>query len=161
VFVVAQEYDVYVRRASGAVIATTVLSIATLTLVLVAFWPMSPERAPTEPLMERVLCRLGAINLIGVLMLSTASADAGCVTKGGRGKGTTVEEARVRAWESILQSTSWPMWIASVLTSGRVGQAAGYRVGSLRQRCSGRGQSQCVIFATLCTGSAAKMVRAA
>lgn len=37
VFVVAQEYDVYVRRASSAVIGTTVLSIATLTLLLVAF----------------------------------------------------------------------------------------------------------------------------
>jgi hypothetical protein len=103
--------------------------------------------------MGRVLCRLGAFTLLGVLMLSpTTSAEAGCVTKGGRGKGNTIEEARARAWEAILQSTSWPVWIAWVLTNGRVGQAAaGYKAGSVRQKCSGRGPSQCVIFATLCT----------
>ena len=39
VFVIAQQYDVYVQRASAAIIVSTVLSVATISVLLITLMP--------------------------------------------------------------------------------------------------------------------------
>lgn len=76
-----------------------------------------------------------------------------CVEKGGRGTGSTVDDARFQAWEAVLQATSWPMWAAWMTSGAKVGHAAaGYRVSSVRQRCGNGGAlgKECIMRAKLC-----------
>lgn len=89
----------------------------------------------------------------GLLALAPTLAEAQCVQKGGRGTGSTIEDARFQAWEAVLQATSWPMWAAWMGSGAKVGQAAsGYKVSNVRQKCGNGGSlgKECIIWARLC-----------
>ncbi len=76
-----------------------------------------------------------------------------CVDKGGRGTGSTTEDARFQAWEAVLQATDWGMWAAWMGSGAKVGQAAsGYSVSNVREKCGNGGAlgKECVIRAKLC-----------
>ena len=109
----------------------------------------------TSTLARMMVAPLAVAALIGTAATAVHAQKAGvtCVDKGGRGTGSTVEDARFQAWEAVLQATSWPMW-ASWMTSGaKVGQAgAGYKVSNVRQKCGGGGAlgKECIIRAKLC-----------
>lgn len=76
-----------------------------------------------------------------------------CVTKGGRGTGSTIDDARFQAWEAVLQATDWGMWAAWMGSGAKVKQAAsGYSVSNIKEKCGNGGSmgKECVIFAKLC-----------
>jgi hypothetical protein len=104
--------------------------------------------------MRYLFSTFAAVAAAGVLVLAPAVSEAKtCVNKGGRGTGSTVEDARFQAWEAVLQATSWPMWASWMGSSAKVGQAAaGYTVSNVRQKCGNGGAlgKECVIYAKLC-----------
>lgn len=76
-----------------------------------------------------------------------------CVDKGGRGTGSTIEDARFQAWEAVLQATDWGMWAAWMGSGAKVKQAAaGYSVSNVREKCYAGGSlgKECIIRAKLC-----------
>ena len=76
-----------------------------------------------------------------------------CVSKGGRGTGSTTSDAQFQAWEAVLQATDWGMWSAWVANGAQVKRAAaGYSVSNIRERCGNGGSlgKECTIHATLC-----------
>lgn len=77
---------------------------------------------------------------------------ANCVDKGGKGWGSSTEDARFQAWEAVLQATSWGMWSAWITGGAKVGTAAaGYKVSNVREKCSSEGsQKVCIMRAKLC-----------
>ena len=111
--------------------------------------------------MKHSLAFAAALAFVGTLgfVHSPAAAQAKgraaqtCVDKGGKGTGSTIEDARFQAWEAVLQSTSWPMWAAWMSSGAKVGQAAsGYSVSNVRQKCGNGGfmGKECIIRAKLC-----------
>jgi hypothetical protein len=111
--------------------------------------------------MNRARCIITALAVAGALVLAVDSAAAQsraksaqtCVDKGGKGTGSTIEDARFQAWEAVLQATSWPMWAAWITSGAKVGQAAsGYSVSNVRQKCGSGGMlgKECIIRAKLC-----------
>ena len=71
--------------------------------------------------MRYLFSTFAAVAAAGVLVLAPAVSEAKtCVNKGGRGTGSTVEDARFQAWEAVLQATSWPMWASWMASSAKV-----------------------------------------
>jgi len=97
---------------------------------------------------------IGAGAALTVLALAAAPVAAqSCVTKGGRGTGSTVPDAKFQAWEAVLQATDWGMWFTWITSGAKVGTAAsGYKVSNYREKCGAGGAlgKECVIFAKLC-----------
>lgn len=113
------------------------------------------------PMTRTHVAAIAVVVSIG-LAASTAQAQSpteqgrACIGKGGRGTGSSVEDARFQAWEAVLQATSWPMWAAWMTSGATVGQAAaGYTVRKVRQRCGNGGAlgKECIIRAKLCPAS--------
>lgn len=75
-----------------------------------------------------------------------------CVNKAGQGTGSTDDNARFQAWEAVLQATNWSSWASWMSGNNRIGEAPGYSVRNLRQRCRAGGGlgRECTIQATLC-----------
>lgn len=76
-----------------------------------------------------------------------------CVDKGGRGTGSTIDDARFQAWEAVLQATDWGMWAAWMSSGAKVKHAAaGYSVSNVREKCGNGGMmgKECIIRAKLC-----------
>jgi hypothetical protein len=80
------------------------------------------------------------------------TADAGCISKGGRGTGGSRDSAAFQAWEAVLQATSWGSWAQFMASGAKVGSAPGYRVSNMRTSCKPGGMlgTECVITANLC-----------
>lgn len=96
---------------------------------------------------------LVAAGASGEVVAQTKGKGAQCVEKGGRGTGSTIEDARFQAWEAVLQATSWPMWSVWITSGAKVGQAAaGYNAKVLKQKCGNGGSlgKECIIWARLC-----------
>lgn len=80
------------------------------------------------PMTRTHVAAIAVVVSIG-LAASTAQAQSpteqgrACIGKGGRGTGSSVEDARFQAWEAVLQATSWPMWAAWMTSGATVGQA--------------------------------------
>lgn len=98
-----------------------------------------------------------AMSFVAAVLVASALASPAlaksCVDKGGRGTGSSTEDARFQAWEAVLQATSWPMWASWMASGATVGKAgAGYSVSNVRQRCSNGGSlgKECIIHARLC-----------
>jgi hypothetical protein len=94
---------------------------------------------------------LPALAFAGAMLAAAVSADAACISKGGKGTGGNVENAKFQAWEAVLQATDWGSW-ASFMSSGmKVGTAPGYKVSNLRSKCEPGGLGQvCIMSAKLC-----------
>lgn len=75
-----------------------------------------------------------------------------CVSKAGQGTGSTDDNARFQAWEAVLQATDWGSWASWMSSKNRIGDAPGYSVKNLKQRCIAGGGlgRECTIQATLC-----------
>lgn len=105
---------------------------------------------------------VAALAAVGMVALLPANAGAqskkaapaqSCVEKGGRGTGSTVDDARFQAWEAVLQATDWGMWATWISSGAKVKQAAsGYSVSNIKEKCGNGGAmgKECVIFAKLC-----------
>ena len=103
---------------------------------------------------------LPGLALAGLIAIVPMTADAqskkgggSCIDKGGRGTGSSIEDARFQAWEAVLQATDWGMWSAWVANGAKVKQAAaGYSVSNIREKCGNGGSmgKECIIRATLC-----------
>ena len=103
---------------------------------------------------------LTGLALAGLVAFVPMTADAqskkgggNCIDKGGRGTGSSTEDARFQAWEAVLQATDWGMWSAWVANGAKVKQAAaGYAVSNIREKCGNGGSlgKECIIRATLC-----------
>jgi hypothetical protein len=92
-----------------------------------------------------------ALAFAGALAVA-GTAQAGCVSKGGRGTGGSRDSAMFQAWEAVLQATSWGSWAQFMGSGMRVGSAPGYRVSNMRTSCKAGGMlgTECVITAHLC-----------
>ncbi len=103
-----------------------------------------------------IICAGLAMAGLVAVMPTTAHAQKGggvCVDKGGRGTGSSTEDARFQAWEAVLQATDWGMWASWMGSGAKVGSAAaGYKVSNVRQRCGAGGSMghECIIRARLC-----------
>jgi len=92
-----------------------------------------------------------ALSLGCVLLLAGASAQAACITKGGRGTGGSIDNAKFQAWEAVLQATDWSSWAGFMAGGGKVGSAPGYKVSDVKSRCQSGGLGHvCVMQARLC-----------
>ena len=99
--------------------------------------------------MTRIL--RATLALAVALVVAATSADAACITKGGRGTGGSVDSAKFQAWEAVLQATDWGSWAAFMAGGGKVPSAPGYRVSGVKSRCSpGQLGQVCIMQATLC-----------
>jgi hypothetical protein len=89
----------------------------------------------------------------GALLGAATVAQADCVTKAGKGTGSTDDDAKFQAWEAVLQATSWGSWANWMATSKTVGTAPGYKVSNLRSRCGAGGflGRECTVGAKLCS----------
>ena len=88
----------------------------------------------------------------GALVAAGAVAHAACVNKAGKGTGGNDESAKFQAWEAVLQGTDWGMWAQWMASSQKVGEAPGYKVSSVRTRCTAGGAlgRECVMQGKLC-----------
>jgi len=88
----------------------------------------------------------------GVLVAAAAVAQADCVSKAGKGTGGSDDSAKFQAWEAVLQGADWGSWTSWMVSSQTVGVAPGYKVSSLKSRCSAGGflGRECVVGAKLC-----------
>ncbi|MBO0766085.1 MAG: hypothetical protein J2P50_16060 [Hyphomicrobiaceae bacterium] len=88
----------------------------------------------------------------GALLATAAMAQAECISKAGKGTGTTDDSAKSQAWEAVLQGTDWGSWATWMVSSQTVGTAPGYRVSNVKSRCSAGGflGRECVVGAKLC-----------
>jgi hypothetical protein len=86
------------------------------------------------------------------LVAAAAVAQAECVSKAGKGTGSSDDSAKFQAWEAVLQGTDWGSWSAWMVSSQTVGVAPGYKVSGLKSRCSAGGflGRECVVGAKLC-----------
>ena len=99
-----------------------------------------------------IVATLAALAIVSATTVTPAAA-ASCVDKGGRGTGSTTEDARFQAWEAVLQATDWGMWAAWMASGAKVKTAAsGYKVSNIRERCHNGGSmgKECIIHAKLC-----------
>lgn len=100
-----------------------------------------------------VLGSLAATSPVSAQGKKGAAPAQQCVEKGGRGTGSTVDDARFQAWEAVLQATDWGMWAAWMASGAKVKQAAaGYSVSNIKEKCGNGGfmGKECTIFAKLC-----------
>ncbi|HXE89072.1 MAG TPA: hypothetical protein VN524_19980 [Hyphomicrobiaceae bacterium] len=88
----------------------------------------------------------------GALLAAATVAQAECVSKAGKGTGSSDDSAKFQAWEAVLQGTDWGSWGSWMASSQTVGVAPGYKVSNLRSRCSAGGflGRECVVGAKLC-----------
>ena len=88
----------------------------------------------------------------GALLAADTVAQAECVSKAGKGTGSSDDSAKFQAWEAVLQGTDWGSWGSWMASSQTVGVAPGYKVSNLRARCSAGGflGRECVVGAKLC-----------
>jgi hypothetical protein len=88
----------------------------------------------------------------GALLAAATVAQAECVSKAGKGTGSSDDSAKFQAWEAVLQGTDWGSWGSWMASSQTVGVAPGYKVSNLRARCSAGGflGRECVVGAKLC-----------
>jgi hypothetical protein len=88
----------------------------------------------------------------GMLVAAGAVAQAECISKAGKGTGSSDDSAKFQAWEAVLQGTDWGMWGAWMASSQTVGVAPGYKVSNVKSRCSAGGGlgRECVVQAKLC-----------
>jgi hypothetical protein len=102
--------------------------------------------------MRRKLKRVTAPALIfGAALSAAGTADAACISKGGRGTGGSRDSAMFQAWEAVLQATSWGSWAQFMATGAKVGSAPGYKVSNFRSKCGPGGLgTECVVSARLC-----------
>jgi hypothetical protein len=87
------------------------------------------------------------------VVAAAAVAQAECVTKAGKGTGTSDDNAKFQAWEAVLQATDWGSWSAWMVSSTtKIGQAPGYKVSNVRTSCTAGGMlgRECRIQAKLC-----------
>jgi hypothetical protein len=102
-------------------------------------------------MMSKIRTVFLALACAGVVFAGTA-AEAQCVTKAGRGTGSTVDDAKFQAWEAVLQATDWGSWAGFMAAGGKPGTAPGYKVSGLRTKCGKGGMlgQECVMQAKLC-----------
>lgn len=94
---------------------------------------------------------LPAMAFAGALAAAGATAQAECISKGGRGTGGSRDSAMFQAWEAVLQATSWGSWMQFMASGAKVGSAPGYKVSNLRSKCMPGGLgTECVVSARLC-----------
>lgn len=88
----------------------------------------------------------------GALVAASAVAHAECVSKAGKGTGSSDDSAKFQAWEAVLQGTDWGSWATWMASSQTVGTAPGYKVTNVKSRCSAGGflGRECVVGAKLC-----------
>jgi hypothetical protein len=88
----------------------------------------------------------------GALLAAATVAQAECVSKAGKGTGTSDDSAKFQAWEAVLQGTDWGSWATWMASSQTVGTAPGYKVSGVKARCSAGGLlgRECVVGAKLC-----------
>jgi hypothetical protein len=88
----------------------------------------------------------------GTLLAAATVAQAECVSKAGKGTGTSDESAKFQAWEAVLQGTDWGSWASWMASSQTVGVAPGYKVSNVKSRCSAGGflGRECLVGAKLC-----------
>ena len=97
-----------------------------------------------------VAAGIGLAALIAVAA-GAGSAEAGCITKGGKGTAGSVEGAKFQAWEAVLQATDWGSWAAFMAGGGKVPTAPGYKVSGVKSRCKpGELGQVCIMQARLC-----------
>ena len=95
---------------------------------------------------------IAALAVVSIAAATPAAAQS-CVDKGGRGTGSTTDDARFQAWEAVLQATDWGMWASWMASGAKVKQAAsGYKVSNIREKCGNGGSmgKECIIRAKLC-----------
>jgi len=92
------------------------------------------------------------LTFAAALLMAGAAAEAGCISKGGRGTGGSRDSAAFQAWEAVLQATSWGSWAQFMAAGAKIGSAPGYRVSNMRTSCKAGGMlgTECVITANLC-----------
>ena len=107
----------------------------------------------------RLVLAAGALAAAGAFALTagaftsgSAIAQAQCISKAGKGTGTTDDSAKFHAWEAVLQGTDLGSWGSWMVSSQTVGVAPGYKVSNLKSRCSAGGflGRECVVGARLC-----------
>jgi hypothetical protein len=86
------------------------------------------------------------------LMAAAAVAQAECVTKAGKGTGTSDQSAKSQAWEAVLQATDWGSWGKWMVSGQTVGAAPGYKVSHVKSSCTAGGflGRECRVQAKLC-----------
>lgn len=86
------------------------------------------------------------------MVAAAAAAQAQCVTKAGKGTGSSDDSAKFQAWEAVLQGTDWGSWGSWMVSSQTVGVAPGYKVSNVKSRCAAGGflGRQCTVQAKLC-----------
>ena len=90
----------------------------------------------------------------GALLAAATVAQAECVSKAGKGTGSSDDSAKFQAWEAVLQATDWGMWASWMAGSQKVGQAPGYEVRDYRTTCKDGGLGRvCTAQARLCKAS--------
>src|SRR5437867_867571 len=62
-----------------------------------------------------------ALACAGVVFACGTAAEAQCVTKAGRGTGSSVDDAKFQAWEAVLQATDWGSWAGFMAQGGKPG----------------------------------------
>ena len=74
-----------------------------------------------------------------------------CVNKAASGTNTTKDGALFQAWEAVLQATDWGSWSTFMASGAKIGNAPGYKVSKVSQKCSPGGLGfTCKMQATLC-----------
>jgi hypothetical protein len=98
------------------------------------------------------LAAVGAFALAGTFTAGSAIAQAQCISKAGKGTGSTDDDAKFQAWEAVLQGTDWGSWGTWMVSSQKVGTAPGYTVSNVKVRCKAGGflGRECVVAARLC-----------
>ncbi|HPG88815.1 MAG TPA: hypothetical protein PLD46_04115 [Hyphomicrobium sp.] len=91
---------------------------------------------------------IAAVALAAAMTLSSAAANAGCVSKGAIATAGSEESAKWYALETMVQAVSWGLW-PGFLSNGKV---AGHVVKNERYSCKpDGGQVTCRGRATFCT----------
>lgn len=101
--------------------------------------------------MSRIVRVLAPLAVAGAVLVTAASAEAGCVKKAGSGTGGNKDSAMFQAWEAVLQATSWGSWAQFMSSGMKIGTAPGYKVSGFMSSCKPGGLGQtCYTQATLC-----------
>jgi hypothetical protein len=108
---------------------------------------------------QRLILAAGGLAAAGALALAAGTVTAGsaiaqaqCISKAGKGTGSTDDDAKFQAWEAVLQGTDWGSWGTWMVSSQKVGTAPGYKVSNVKTRCKAGGflGRECVVAARLC-----------
>ena len=99
----------------------------------------------------RGLLRYGLPVVLIAVCVAGGTVEAGCVVKGGKGTGGSLDSARFQAWEAVLQATDWGSWASFMAGGGKVPSAPGYKVSGFKARCMpGELGQVCILQARLC-----------